>query len=214
MALLEDPLPLEDRQQSVATNTWRIMEFLGCLWATFIAAQIAWVLLVFPGLLHVFVPQLKRLGENWEQVIRWTLVTLCLLLNGPLLFRLWRSFLQRDSHEISLYAAALQPLWPPILRPLVALWWLGHFALAIRIGLFFEDSFPIDPHVGFVAFVMVLFFAAYASNIFLMHAVTALTRGPAVQRVWNWRAMCDLGIVAAGVFWKLFAQHGSPHPPY
>src|SRR3954471_17985113 len=179
MALLEDPLPLEDRQQSVATNTWRIMEFLGCLWATFVAAQIGWVLLLFPRALHVFAPQVTRLGESWVQVIRWTLVALCLLLNGPFLFRLWRSFLQRDSHEIALYAAALQRLRHPILRPLVASWWLGHFALAIRIGLFFEDSFPVDPQVGLVGFTMFIFFAAYASNIFLIHAVTALTRGPA-----------------------------------
>ncbi len=203
MALLDDPLPLESRKQSVATNTWRILEFLGCLWATWVATEIGRVPLVFPRALHVFAPQLTRLGENWVQVIRWIVVALWLLLDVPFLSRLWRSWLRRESHEIALYAAALQPLRHPILRPLVASWWLGHFALAVRIGLFLEDSIPMDPRVAFTGFMLFIFFAAYASNIFLIHAVTALTRGPAVQRVWNWRGVYDLGVVAAGVVWKL-----------
>ena len=207
MALLDDPLPLESRKQSVATNTWRILEFLGCLWATWVATEIGRVPLVFPRALHVFAPQLTRLGENWVQVIRWIVVALWLLLDVPFLSRLWRSWLRRESHEIALYAAALQPLRHPILRPLVASWWLGHFALAIQIGLVLENSFPMDPQVGLVIFMLFIFFAAYASNIFLIHAVTALTRGPAVQRVWNWRGVYDLGLVAVGVAWRLAARH-------
>ena len=211
MALLDDPLPLENGKQSLATFTWRLLEFLGCLWATFVATEVGWVPLVFPRAL-VFAPYFIRLGENWVQVSRWSVVALWLLLDVAFLWRIWLSWwrlswLRLESHEIALYAAALQPLRHPILRPLVASWWLGHFALAIQIGLVLENSFPMDPQVGLVIFMMFIFFAAYASNIFLIHAVTALTRGPAVQRVWNWRGVYDLGVVAAGVVWRLAARH-------
>jgi len=52
-------------------------------------------------------------------------------------------------------------------------------------------------------FMLFVFCAEYVSNIFLIQAVTALTRGSMVQRVWNWRSLFDLGVVAAGVVWKL-----------
>jgi hypothetical protein len=48
---------------------------------------------------------------------------------------------------------------------------------------------------------------AYVSNLFLIQAVTALTRGQLVQRFWNWRAVYDLGLVAVALVWKLLRPH-------
>ena len=191
-------MPLADAAPSLATRLWRVMEFLGCLWATMVA-----VLVLLSRDLIVYAPQLSRLGERWMVVIRWTLVAMWVLLDVPFLIRLWRSWLQQGTHEIALHVAALQPLRHPILRPLAAVWWLGHFALALLFGLILENGIPMDPRIAFTTFLFFLFCCAYASNIFLIHAVTALTRGPAAQRVWNWRGIYDLGIVVAGLVWRL-----------
>jgi hypothetical protein len=107
---------------------------------------------------------------------------------------------------MSLYVAAMQPLLHPFLRPLVAAWWVGHFAIAIRLGAFAESITPMHPMTALPFFCLMIFCAASASNIFLIHAVAALTRGPAVQRVWSWRGVYDVGLVAVGLVWKLAAH--------
>ena len=208
MSLLEDPLPLEPGNPSVATTHWWLMEWAGCVWATMLVIPIGLVLIIAPHVLLIFFPKLAMLRESWESGIRWTLIVLWILLDVPFLWRLWSSWSNHGNHEMILHVAGRQPLLPAILRPLVAMWWMGHFALALVLGAFTEKIAPVDPPTVAVTFLLLgMFWCAFASNIFLIHAVTALTRGPAVQRVWNWRGVYDLGLVAVGVVWRLAARH-------
>jgi hypothetical protein len=206
VALLQDPLPLETGERSLATRQWELIEWAGCIWATILVANIGLVTIVFAKALPVFIPQFAKLRDTGAAVIRWGLVALWVLLDLPFVWRLWSSRSKRGNHEISLYVAALQPLLHPILRPLLALWWLGHFWLAIRLGMYSESITPMDPMVAPHFFLLTIFLCAFASNVFLIHAVTALTRGPAVQRVWNWRGAIDLGVVAVGLAWKFKSE--------
>jgi len=128
------------------------------------------------------------------------------LLDLPLLWRLWSSQSGHKDHAIPLYVAVRQPLLHPILRPVVAAWWLAHFAMAILLGAFFERIVPIDPTTAVPILAFFMFCFSFVGNIFLIHAVTALTRGPAVQRVWNSRGFLDLGLVIAGLVWTWTAH--------
>src|SRR5438128_650584 len=52
MSLLEDPLPLEPGDRSVATTHWWVMEWAGCVWATMLVIPIGLVLIIAPHVLR------------------------------------------------------------------------------------------------------------------------------------------------------------------
>jgi hypothetical protein len=198
----------------------QIFEYAGLYWVTQVSLAIGLPLIIAPHLLLLFFPGLARLSNARESAIRWFLIAMWALLNVPLLWRVWSGLLWRGDHPLALYAAARQPLLPVILRPFVAAWWLGHFAIAIWLGTiseraisyaertfsYAEGGTSYDPMIAPMMFLFITFCCAYASNIFLIHAVTALTRGTLVQKVWNWRGACDAGLVIVGLLWKWVAQ--------
>ena len=206
-------MPLENAAPSVATRLLQIFEYAGLYWVTQVTLAIGVPLIIAPHLLLLFFPGLARLSNAWEAAIRWFLITMWALLNVPLLWRLFTGLLWRGDHPLALYAAARQPLLPVILRPFVAAWWLAHFAIAIWLGNYSERAMsyaegivPTDPMMPFIMFLFVTFCCAYASNIFLIEAVAALTRGPAVGKVWNWRGAYDIGLVIVGLLWNWAAR--------
>ena len=201
---MQDPLPLEDSRPSHAAWMWWLVEFLGSLWATIWVVELGIVLILAPHILVFLLPRWGRLAVSPENPIRWTLAVLWVLLDLPFLWRLWTSQSEHRDHPIPLYVAARQPLLHPILRPVVAAWWLAHFAAAVALGISMERIAPMDLPI----LSLFLFWCAFMSNIFLIHAVTALTRGPAVQRVWNSRGVLDLGLVIVGLVWT-WAAHQS-----
>ena len=125
----------------------QIFEYAGLYWVTQVSVAIGLPLIIAPHLLLLFVPSLARLSNAWESAIRWFLIVMWALLNVPLLWRVWSGLLWRGDHPLALYAAARQPLLPAILRPFVAAWWLGHFAIAIWLGTFTERAISFAERV-------------------------------------------------------------------
>jgi hypothetical protein len=122
-----------------------------------------------------------------------------LVLDVPYLVRLWRTAF-RGPAPITFETANRQRVAPLPLRPLLALWWLLHFATAAWLSLLtttlvFGDE-PVMAHT-------LRFFLAtsycYAANGYLMNAICALTRSPGARlAVWRRRGLIDVALGVAG----------------
>ena len=96
--------------------------------------------------------------------------------------------------------AALLPPIPRLARPVLSLWWLGHFASGMVFGLFayqvgdhaFANAqvagkilavvLPLVFHVGFL----------FAVNLYLLLAVAVYVRRPAIhEKLWRLRFLVD-----------------------
>jgi len=122
-----------------------------------------------------------------------------LVLDVPYLIRLWRTAFRGPS-PITFETANRQRVAPLPLRPLLALWWLLHFATAawfslLTTTLVFGDE-PVMAHT--LGFFLATSYG-YAANGYLMNATCALTRSPgARQTVWRRRGLIDVALGVAG----------------
>jgi hypothetical protein len=123
-----------------------------------------------------------------------------LLLDVPYLVRLWRVAF-RGPPPITFEAAARQRMAPLVLRPLIAIWWLAHFSLAVAASLITAamvmEGEPVLIHS--VRFLLATSYG-YAGNGYLMNAICALTRSPSAREwVWRRRGVVDvaLGVIGA-----------------
>jgi hypothetical protein len=103
------------------------------------------------------------------------------------------------------YVALRHPPPPMLLRPLVALWWLAHFALALVLIVIIAevDRSAFNAKDGADRFVALLavFFASlgctYCANAYLMLILTTFTSDSLrVARVWSKRFLFDLLIAS------------------
>ncbi|MGE5610851.1 MAG: hypothetical protein ACM359_16490 [Bacillota bacterium] len=110
------------------------------------------------------------------------------------------------SHAPKLPAAVAvkQYLFPWPLRPILAAYWLLHFAGGAFMAVGMEVLMVVnrrDSHLGGgeIVFMMVLAYVfTYAANTYLLAAVAALTRNPRVLVItWRLRLLTDL-VIAVG----------------
>ena len=101
----------------------------------------------------------------------------------------------RSPIALSMAVAARLPLLPRLFRPLLAAVWLGHFLAGAIFVMQFEKSVspgtrrPLELTLS----MLLLLGLMYASNTFLLAAVGALTRRPAVLAgVWRLRILVDV----------------------
>jgi hypothetical protein len=89
----------------------------------------------------------------------------------------------------ALLVAMNQPRYPVWMRPLVAMWWLLHWAFAMFLALSLMLERPAI-NLGLVLFTTVLAVGlAYASYSYLLMTVTVFTKAPNVlKRAWTWRS--------------------------
>lgn len=127
-----------------------------------------------------------------------------LALDVPYLWRVWRvAFEEGDGGDRKPYAyevARRQKVLPVLLRPLVALWWLGHFAFGVAGALYTHTlSFEGEPVVVWILSFLMVTSYGFAANGYLMLGVCALTRSERVrERVWRMRGLIDIGLGVVG----------------
>jgi hypothetical protein len=101
-------------------------------------------------------------------------------------------------------AVILRPPPAPLLRPLIALWWLLNAGAIVFMGHWFTRDFALtNPTRAELLFVQglrlfVIFCASYASNIHIAIAVNSSGASPrAVQGLWRCRILIDLAVAGA-----------------
>lgn len=125
-----------------------------------------------------------------------------LALDVPALWRMWHT-VARGRRPAAIAAAVRSPWLPPVLRPLVAIWWFGHFALAAASAGMMEfmalgpsSEVETKAGAGIIGFGMCMAFA-FSANAYLMLAVAAMTRNDrTLAGVWRYRWCTDLAISA------------------
>lgn len=96
---------------------------------------------------------------------------------------------------------------PVLLRPIVGLWWLGHFAGGALIGHWASRMFAgvlNNPGFGFLVVVpLALQFALlFAVNLYLVMAVAVVSRDRRPHEfVWRWRLAIDVLVSAGIILW-------------
>jgi hypothetical protein len=99
-------------------------------------------------------------------------------------------------------ATLRQRRWPLVLRPLVFLWWLGHFAFGACAVLLADDinrEFE-SRSAGMIFSLFLAFSYGLAANGYLIFAVGSLTRNLRVlQRVWSARLIVDVALALLGL---------------
>jgi hypothetical protein len=140
--------------------------------------------------------------ESWRSRSGWiTAGLLWLLLDVPYLWRLatvarlhWRPF--------ALQTAMRTKLPPLVLRPIIGLWWLAHFALGVGAAMIMAR---VKNYEGDAALVVVFIFFmvasyGYAANGFLMLAVCVVTPSERIRRtLWQFRFLTDIGLAILGL---------------
>jgi hypothetical protein len=125
-----------------------------------------------------------------------------LVLDVPYLWRVWRvAFEGRGGEAVpfALEVARRQRVWPVVLRPVVAVWWLGHFAVGATFAVM-SHSLESLAGMNALAFLLVTSYG-FAANGYLMLGVCALTRSERVrERVWRMRGVVDIGLGVVGAF--------------
>jgi len=99
-------------------------------------------------------------------------------------------------HPVALAVALKHPIVPLLVRPLVALWWMGHFLVAIAATLAFiliSPTLSSPNDMAFEIVIAVFCFAftlglGYASFGYLLLAVSTMVPDPdAIDHVWRHR---------------------------
>ena len=131
----------------------------------------------------------------------------------------WRSValiaqgLESVPPPVPINIALRQALRPRLLRPAVCAWWLANAAALLVLAHYLDVGFripypsPAERVVQRVTTLTLLFAGAYASNLYLLLATTAVThRERTVTAVWRWRFALDIALAFA-VFWA--NRHGA-----
>jgi hypothetical protein len=153
-------------------------------------------------------PFMRDVEGKWWAVLS-ALAMLWLWFDAPHLYRTWSSAARGD-RPLAPAVARRQPVLPILLRPVVGLWMLAHFAMGVMFAIMMEQMTPSGDDggrtTGDAVFGAVLaLFYTFAANGFLVSAVKALTGSDRwVGRVWSCRVVIDLALVGVGTlasFW-------------
>jgi hypothetical protein len=183
---LPGTIPREEPSPRPWQLIMKLEGWLGAFWATVITLGFAGLL----GQLVGFVSAPKK----WEVATWFVLVILWVVLELPFLWRVWTSAM-RGHMPLALYVAARQPLRPFPFNLIIGVWWLGHFVVGMFAAYFVETQMvpsAEEPAVAAMVGLLMVLFYSFAANIYLAHAVAAVTRGPIVEVIWRYRALFDL----------------------
>lgn len=104
---------------------------------------------------------------------------------------------------------------PLPLRPLVALWWVAHFALVVGGCMLVENLIVVKAGTWDVrilrclTFILVSFTVAYSANLHALLTFTALGAGEMmVYRIWRMRVLLDLCVAVIAVAFPFFRRTG------
>jgi hypothetical protein len=120
-------------------------------------------------------------------------------LDIPYLARLWRvSF--RGNHPWAFETAQRQWIAPVPLRPIIALWWLAHFAIGVWFALGTTALIkPGDPLAMHVLNFLITTSYGFAANGYLILSVCAMTRSQGARdAIWDRRGLLVLALGVAG----------------
>jgi hypothetical protein len=161
-----------------------------------------WLGLIFPGWLSlnigfwiVLLP--LRHWARWSWCSRSELIltgVLWALLDVPYLLRL-RFVVRNDLKPFAFEAAvAVQPRGF-LLRPVIAVWWLGHFAIPFWLVVVLAHApIPHQRHPMALHFV-IMFMWGLTANGFLMLAVCSCTSSERIQQIaWRFRILTDVAL--------------------
>ncbi|MGB7156545.1 MAG: hypothetical protein WBD40_00680 [Tepidisphaeraceae bacterium] len=112
--------------------------------------------------------------------------------------------LEGAPHPRPVSIALRQRHWPAILRPLVAAWWLGQFAIVVFAATAMSRSHDlvnptgIERAIVLTLQVAILSMGAYASTCSMLFGLAALWRNESVlTALWKGRVFIDLAIALA-----------------
>jgi hypothetical protein len=133
--------------------------------------------------------------------IAWVLALFWIVFDGPYLRRLWRGMRGKEK-PLAVAVAMGQPSWPSWLRPLVACWWMGHFAIAGLLAYLFDSAsmnrtaVPFGIYLGYLLKQVVVTTAICSTaNCYLVLAAAAFTREmQSLQTIWRRRILLDLAL--------------------
>ena len=116
--------------------------------------------------------------------------------------------LERGVRPLAPGLALSQPRWPLLLRPLVAAWWLAHYAVGLAAVVMLERYFPVSADDWrltlflWTVYAGCLFTTTHSAHLYLLLAVGSITRraGP-VMWLWRWRWVIDV-VIALAAFWS------------
>ncbi|MGD0141115.1 MAG: hypothetical protein ABSD28_19820 [Tepidisphaeraceae bacterium] len=118
----------------------------------------------------------------------------------------------RRRRPFALTAACERWMWPLLLRPVVVLWWLGHFIVgALSAATLHFLAFRNTAQNTRVLDVLMAAGFGFAANGFLMLAVCAATRSARVRLiVWRFRAAIDIALAFIGVLLSQLVRSQMP----
>lgn len=119
------------------------------------------------------------------------------------LLRLKSDELERSRYvyPFAVEMALSMPPFPLVLRPVLGLWWMLHFAAGLCVGIgahSWVDSFFLNPLMGLIFVVVCHTAFVMSSNLYLVMAVSAVRPDDLLLvRLWNSRFLIDFLLTAA-----------------
>ncbi|MGA2583359.1 MAG: hypothetical protein ABSG31_08780 [Tepidisphaeraceae bacterium] len=113
---------------------------------------------------------------------------------------IWKG-VRKGKRPLGLRIALIQRRPPLLLRPIVCLWWLAHFATAVLFALILaelkRDASGVVDTSDHVLLSVLTFLASlgitYSANGYLLLAITALRRSrKVITTIWSWRLLLDV----------------------
>jgi hypothetical protein len=159
--------------------------------------------LIFGMLIGLMLFDLPRLSPRDGNATLWIflpMAALWLAVDAPSLWHNWRAAFSPD-RPVLVAAAMRQFTAPLLLRPIVALWWLLHFAFGVYFillsGHLGADARDRNPEIALTFFLA--FAYGLATNGFLIYAIASLVHSRRIlERVWSFRILIDLALAALG----------------
>jgi hypothetical protein len=150
---------------------------------------------------------ISMMCAGWDQqppavhVLMIVPITMWMLLDIPHVMFLLDGGARRSAH-LALAVAEKMPVLPWLLRPLVAGWWLMHFAFGLCVALMLAASESFTHSGAELAIRFVLASSlGFAANGYLVLAAAALTRSETIRHwTWRFRLAIDVGVGLVGAF--------------
>jgi hypothetical protein len=155
---------------------------------------IALMLVERPAMRHE--DQLIQLWIYIPAAVLWIAVDL------PSLWNNWRVAFGSE-RPLPVASAMRQHRLPWLLRPVLAIWWLLHFAfgaLGVLLANQISKSENLDPHEGVALGIFLAFAYGLAANGFVVYAMASLVRSRRLlERAWSLRLFVDVGLALLGI---------------
>lgn len=116
----------------------------------------------------------------------------------------------RKRHPLVLTVAVLQPRLPPLLRPVMTLWWTGHALVCLLFGVTILFATPMLAWHGHLLITVLTGAFAHMTYVFVLLAVSAMTKSPtALARAWKLRMWWGGFVFVVAILFHFF---GPPVP--